>query len=79
MLRALQVEHPFPGKYLLMGTESGWNRLVLAAPLLPFWEVFPQEGSTSENCVYVPEKAAIYGVPIHSVAQTQYMSNPPLK
>lgn len=72
MLRALQVEHPFPGKYLLMGAESGWRRPVLAAPLLPFWEVFPQEGSTSESGVYVPQRAAIYGVPMHSVAQTDH-------
>lgn len=37
---------------------------MLQAPLLPFWEVFPQEGSASENGVYGPGKAAIYWVPV---------------
>lgn len=48
------------------------GRPVLAAPL-PFWEVFPREGSTSENGVYVPGRAATYGVPVHSVAQTRHI------
>ena len=48
------------------------GRPVLAAPL-PFWEAFLQEGSTSENGVYVPGRAAIYGVPVHSVAQTGHL------
>jgi len=27
VLRALQVEHPFTGKYLLMGAESSWGQV----------------------------------------------------
>lgn len=41
---------------------------MLAAPL-PFWEVFPW-GNTSENGVRVPRRAAVHGVPVHSVAQS---------
>lgn len=67
MLTTLQVEHPFTGKYLLTGAGG---RPVLPAPLLPFWEVFPQERSTSESGVYAPGKAAIYWVPVHSAALT---------
>lgn len=48
------------------------GRLVLAAPL-PFWEVFPPEGSTSENGVYVPGRAAFYRVPVKNVAQTGHL------
>lgn len=57
--RVLQVEYPSAGKCLLMG---GWDRAVPAAPR-PFWEVFPGAGSTSENGVCIPERAATHEVP----------------
>lgn len=65
VLRTLQVEYPFTGKHLLTGAGGQAGASSTIAAIL---------GSvSSENGVCAPGKAAIYWVPVHSVAQTGHL------